>query len=81
MRTIPEFENYMVSPDGRIYSKIRNRYLTGSPNSKGYLKVGLRRNEEKSVIEINFEEIEIRDQVNRGNVCYSPIGEAYAEES
>jgi len=28
----------------------------------------------------DLEELCIHEQVNRGNVCYSPIGEAFAEE-
>ena len=37
--------------------------------------------EEKFTQDMDFEELELHKQVNQGNVCYSPIGEAYAEEA
>ena len=36
--------------------------------------------EEKYTSEIDFAEMELHKQVNMGNVCYSPIGEAFAQK-
>lgn len=43
LRPIQGFDRYAASADGRIWSYIRGRFLKGSPDSCGYLLVGLRR--------------------------------------
>lgn len=39
MRTIPEFPNYSITKDGRVWSHISNRWLKSNKNSHGYLFV------------------------------------------
>ena len=35
------FENYLIYPSGKVYSKKSKRYLKSSCNNRGYLKVNL----------------------------------------
>ena len=36
--------------------------------------------EEEYTKDIDFSELELYKQVNKGNICYSPIGEAFAHK-
>jgi hypothetical protein len=35
------YPNYLIYPDGRVYSKVSKIYLSACPNGDGYLRVGL----------------------------------------
>ena len=40
---IQGYPNYLIYPDGRVWSKKRNRFLKGTTNSDGYLHIDLQR--------------------------------------
>ena len=40
--TIRNFPDYKISNWGRVFSKKRNTFITGKPNTNGYYQVGLR---------------------------------------
>lgn len=41
MFVIHNHENYLISKDGRVFSKIRNKFLKPTLDSKGYLQIEL----------------------------------------
>ena len=41
---IQSYEDYIIYPDGDIYSKYTNRYLNPRPNKKGYKRIDLYKN-------------------------------------
>ena len=41
---IQGYENYLIYPDGKVFSKNNNRYLKQHPNRHGYIMVGLSKN-------------------------------------
>ena len=42
MKPIPEFPNYLISEDGKVYAIQSRRYLSISANSRGYLRFAVR---------------------------------------
>ncbi len=44
MKEIKNYENYIVSKDGRIYNKITSKKLKAFPDTRGYLQVKLYNN-------------------------------------
>ena len=45
---IQGFENYLIYPDGRVWSKIgKGRFLKPDPDNKGYMKLNLYHNKKK----------------------------------
>ena len=46
-KEIENFENYQITDDGRVFSKISNKWLRPVDNGNGYLFVGLCKNGEK----------------------------------
>ena len=38
---IEGYENYLIYPDGKVYSKVSKRYLLAQLNKSGYLHIGL----------------------------------------
>ena len=43
--TIRDFPDYKISNFGRVFSKKRNTFITGKPNTQGYYQVRLSNNE------------------------------------
>ena len=43
--TIRNFSDYKISNFGRVFSKKRNKFITGRPNTQGYYQVRLSNNE------------------------------------
>ena len=41
MKPIPEYTDYLISEDGKVFSKKSNRYLKVSLNSAGYLRFAI----------------------------------------
>lgn len=41
MLPIPEYEDYLITEDGKVFSNKSNRYLALRPNTAGYLRVAL----------------------------------------
>lgn len=48
-KEIEGFPGYYVNSYGRVWSEKRKKWLKGMPNSKGYLRVGLRNNNRQSL--------------------------------
>lgn len=44
MKEIQGFENYLITEDGRVFSKNRNRFMSLVHHSDGYWSIGLRSN-------------------------------------
>ena len=44
MKEIKNYENYIVSKDGRIYNKITSKKIKPSPDTRGYLQVKIYKN-------------------------------------
>lgn len=44
IRDIQGYENYQITDDGRVWSKITNKWLKATDNGWGYLKVNLYKN-------------------------------------
>ena len=47
-RLIQEFEDYQISNMGRVYSLKTKRILSSTINSRGYLKIGLRKDKKQT---------------------------------
>tara|TARA_Y100000592_G_C5343342_1_gene255320 strand:+ start:79 stop:537 length:459 start_codon:yes stop_codon:yes gene_type:complete len=50
---IQGYNNYLISKDGRVYSKIKNRFLKPVKNKDGYVFVGLRNDEGRKHVKIH----------------------------
>jgi hypothetical protein len=48
-KTIENFPNYVIYNDGRVYSLLKNKFLTPQNNGNGYMKVMLYNNSIKQV--------------------------------
>lgn len=43
--TIPGYDGYLVSTLGHVFSFVKNDFMVGEETDKGYLRVGLKKNE------------------------------------
>lgn len=48
MRIIKNYPKYMITPNGKVFSLITNKYLKAVINSSGYLVVGLYHNNKRT---------------------------------
>jgi len=53
MRPHPLFTNYLITKDGNVINKKTNRKLKPSPNERGYLMVGLRKDKKQHTKKIH----------------------------
>jgi hypothetical protein len=44
---IEGFENYLIYPDGKVWSKISEKFLVPAKNSRGYMNLGLMKESKK----------------------------------
>jgi len=47
------YENYLIYPDGKVYSKVSKRYLSSHPEGGGYLHVNLSKDGNKKNYKIH----------------------------
>ena len=53
MKRIREYPNYAITKDGKVWSYIRHRFLKPMLNRRGYLQVGLYKNNVRRMITIH----------------------------
>ena len=46
---IQDFPNYLIYPDGRVFSKKSNKFMKPADNGNGYLRLSLGRNNDKYI--------------------------------
>ena len=50
---IKDYPNYLIYPDGKVFSKKRNKYLSDNPNKNGYVYADLRDNGKKQMARVH----------------------------
>ena len=54
MKEIKNYENYIVSKDGRIYNKITSKKIKPSPDTRGYLQVKIYKNGKYLIVLLSY---------------------------